>query len=141
MWDNHCLIIFVRHYTLNNRCEIGLFKVLYSKRREDAFHVLKTEKFINKYNLTVLTMIETITVSSRGQIVIPERVREELSILEGMKLILIEDEDRIILEKEDHFLKKIKEHEERRAWIALGESAFTKVWDNAKDEKAWKKYI
>lgn len=86
-------------------------------------------------------MIDAVTVSSRGQIVIPERVREELDIEEGMKLVLIQDNDKIILEKEDDFLRKIKEREEQSAWINLGEKAFAKVWDNQRDEKIWKKYL
>ncbi|MEK6950301.1 MAG: AbrB/MazE/SpoVT family DNA-binding domain-containing protein [Nanoarchaeota archaeon] len=51
-------------------------------------------------------MIETITVSSRGQIVIPERVRKELEIVAGMKLVLTKEETRLILEKEEDFLKR-----------------------------------
>lgn len=86
-------------------------------------------------------MIETLTVSSRGQIVIPERIREELDIEEGVKLILIEDDGKMILEKEFDFLQKLKEFEERKAWIALGEMALSKLWDNSKDEETWKRYL
>ncbi|MBI2669399.1 AbrB/MazE/SpoVT family DNA-binding domain-containing protein [Candidatus Woesearchaeota archaeon] len=85
-------------------------------------------------------MIETIKVSSRGQVVIPERVREELAIEEGTTLILVEDSGRIILEKEVDFLKKIHRDEERKSWIALGEKAFAKVWDNPEDDRTWSKY-
>lgn len=98
-------------------------------------------KFINKYTLTVLTMIETIKVSSRGQIVIPERIREELGIEEGEKLVLIKDEKRVILEKENDFLQSLRDREERKSWLALGEKAFSKMWDNKKDERIWKKYL
>lgn len=98
-------------------------------------------KFINKYILTVLTMIETITVSSRGQIVIPERIREELEIEEGMKLVLIQENHRLILESEVEFLKKLKESQERKEWVALGEKTFAKIWDNEKDEETWSKYL
>ena len=86
-------------------------------------------------------MIETIKVSSKGQIVIPERIREQLEIQEGMKLVLINDEGKIILEKEQDFLQKMKENEERQAWIVLGEKAFAKIWDNPKDEETWKRYL
>ncbi len=86
-------------------------------------------------------MIETLKVSSRGQIVIPERIREELLIEEGTTLVLIKEGERIILERESEFLKEIKENEERRAWIALGEKAFAKIWDNPKDDAAWNKYM
>ena len=86
-------------------------------------------------------MIETITVSSRGQIVIPERIREKLDIGEGVKLVLLQEDGKVILEKEHDFLKKMKENEERRTWIALGEKAFAKVWDNHLDEETWKHYL
>ncbi len=86
-------------------------------------------------------MIETITVSSRGQIVIPERVREALDIEEGVKLILIQEGEKMILEKENDFLQKLKEQEERKAWIALGEVALSKLWNNPKDEETWKRYL
>ncbi len=98
-------------------------------------------KLINKSNLINLTMIETIKVSSRGQIVIPERVREELGIEEGEKLVLIKDQNRVILEKENDFLQSLRDREERKSWIALGEKAFSKIWDNKKDERVWKKYL
>ena len=86
-------------------------------------------------------MIETITVSSRGQVVIPERVREQLQIEEGMKLVLIQEGDQIILKKENLFLQKVKEQQERNAWISLGEAAFAQVWNNVKDETTWKRYL
>ncbi len=98
-------------------------------------------KFINQPKLTVLTMSETIKVSSPGQIVIPERMREELGIEEGEKLVLIKDEKRVILEKENDFLQSLRDREERKSWIALGEKAFSKIWDNEKDERVWKKYL
>ncbi|MBI2666685.1 AbrB/MazE/SpoVT family DNA-binding domain-containing protein [Candidatus Woesearchaeota archaeon] len=86
-------------------------------------------------------MIETITVSSRGQIVIPERIREELDIEEGMRLVLIQEDHKLILESETEFLKNFKELQERKQWISLGERAFAKTWDNAKDEETWSNYL
>lgn len=52
--------------------------------------------------------LETVKVSSRGQIVIPENVRKRLNIVEGTKLILIKDGETIILEREEDFLKRLK---------------------------------
>ena len=87
-------------------------------------------------------MIEIVTVSSRGQIVIPERIRDELGIEEGIKLVLVKDDTTVILQKEEQFMKKLKvQEEERRAWITLGEAAFAKVWDNPKDDDVWKKHL
>lgn len=38
-------------------------------------------------------------------------------------------------------LKNFKRLQERKEWLALGEKAFAKVWDNPKDEETWSKYI
>lgn len=86
-------------------------------------------------------MLDIVKVSSKGQIVIPEKIRTELAIEEGTILVLIEESGRIILEKENAILQKLQESEERKAWIKLGETAFAKTWDNPKDEVTWKKYL
>ena len=51
-------------------------------------------------------MIETIKVSSRGQIVIPETARKELNIEKGTRLILIKRDRKLILETESDFEKE-----------------------------------
>lgn len=88
-------------------------------------------------------MIEVVNVSSKGQIVIPERVRKELGIRTGAKLVLLEREGTILLKKEEHVAKQIEEFEKRenKAWSMLAEKSLSKVWDNPKDEKTWKKYL
>ncbi len=87
-------------------------------------------------------MIETVKVSSRGQIVIPELMREELRIDEGTKLVLIEKNGTITLEKEDKFLKKLNSIElEKIGMLALAEKSLKKVWDNEKDDITWSKYL
>jgi len=87
-----------------------------------------------------MNILETIKVSSRGQIVIPEAVREDLGIKEGSKLVLIEDGGKIVLEKEEDFLKKLSSQQEKAGWMALAEKSLAKVWDNPKDDKTWSKY-
>lgn len=86
-------------------------------------------------------MLDIVKVSSKGQIVIPEKIRTELAIEEGTILVLIEESGRIILEKENVIIQKLQESEERSTWIKLGETAFAKTWDNQKDETTWKKYL
>ncbi|HLC58622.1 MAG TPA: AbrB/MazE/SpoVT family DNA-binding domain-containing protein [Candidatus Nanoarchaeia archaeon] len=87
-------------------------------------------------------MIETIKVSSKGQIVIPESLRNELGIEEGTKLVIIEKDNQMIIEKEEIFLKKLNsQNQERIGWLALAEQSLNKLWDNEKDEKTWSKYI
>jgi AbrB family looped-hinge helix DNA binding protein len=89
-------------------------------------------------------MIETIKVSSKGQIVIPESVREKLGIKEGSKLILIEKEKKLVLELEKNFMKdweELKKIQEDKGWLFLAEKNMNELWNNSKDEKVWSKYL
>lgn len=64
--------------------------------------------------------IEFTSVSSKGQVVIPRKIRERMKLQEGEKLIVVEDEDNdtIILKKVglrsfkgfDKLLKKTQKH-------------------------------
>lgn len=87
-----------------------------------------------------MSALETIKVSSRGQIVIPENIRDDLGIEEGERLILVEEDGKIVLEKEKDFLKKLKEQEEKAGWMAVAEKSLETVWNNKKDDQTWKKY-
>ena len=44
-------------------------------------------------------MIDVITISSRGQIVIPKKMREEAGLAEQDKLVVVSDKDQIIIKK------------------------------------------
>lgn len=48
-------------------------------------------------------MLKTIKVSDKGQISIPNAVRQNLGISKGDELILLEIEGKIIIEKSDKF--------------------------------------
>ncbi len=86
--------------------------------------------------------METIKVSSRGQIVIPEEVRKGLGIKEGTKLVLIQRGNRVILEKVQDFMKEIERVEQERiGWMLLGEKGMAKIWGNPQDEEVWKHYL
>jgi AbrB family looped-hinge helix DNA binding protein len=89
-------------------------------------------------------MIETIKVSTKGQIVIPERFRVSLNIKEGSKLIIIEKGKKLILEAENHFLEDIEtkyEMQEKLRWMMVAEKSLTKFWNNKKDDETWSKYL
>ena len=98
-------------------------------------------KFINKFILIILTMIETIRVSSRGQVVIPESMRKDLHIKEGTKLIAIERGKELILKPEKAFFVELENNKEKQGWLALAERSLAKIWDNPKDDKVWAKYL
>jgi AbrB family looped-hinge helix DNA binding protein len=89
-------------------------------------------------------MIETVKVSSRGQIVIPEKIRNELDIKKGTKLIMTERGKKIILEHEKDFLKRLESYENKKeeaGWLKVAEKNLSKLWDNPKDEETWSKYL
>lgn len=88
-------------------------------------------------------MMEIISVSSKGQIVIPERVRKYLKINVGSRLIMIEREGTLMLKKEEQVTKRIEESERKEefGWMILAEKALKDIWDNPKDDKVWTKYL
>jgi len=51
--------------------------------------------------------IDIIKISSKGQIVIPSKMRENLK--EGDELVIIKDDERIILKKVEKLTEKMKE--------------------------------
>jgi AbrB family looped-hinge helix DNA binding protein len=78
--------------------------------------------------------IQTITVSSKGQIVIPEEVRRELAIKDGTRLVLVERGGKIVLEKEKQLIMKM----EKLGWLLLAESSLAKDWLAKEEDEAWK---
>ena len=68
--------------------------------------------------------IDTTKMSSRGQVVIPLDMRQDIK--EGDKLIVIRKNDEIILKK------SIPE------WTLLSEKSFSKTWLNKEEDEAWK---
>ena len=87
-------------------------------------------------------MLDVITVSSRGQMVIPEKIRSQLGIIPGTKLVVFEKDGDIILKKEELVARRLLMDEklETLGWLALAEKSLKEVWDNDKDE-AWQKYL
>lgn len=69
-------------------------------------------------------IIDTTKMSSRGQVVIPLDMREDIK--EGDKLIVIRKDNEIILKK------SIPES------AILSEKSFAKIWFNKKEDEAWK---
>ena len=84
--------------------------------------------------------LETITVSSKGQVVIPEAMRESMRIKKGSKLVLVQENNRIIIESEKTFLENLKKNKENAEWLSLSQKTMEKVWDNRKDDDTWNRY-
>jgi len=62
--------------------------------------------------------LEITSVSSRGQVVIPQKIRDKLKILEGEKFVVVGENDTIVLKKLEvpsfkgfeKLLRKTREH-------------------------------
>ena len=72
-------------------------------------------------------MPEVVTVGEKGQIVIPKKIRKELKIEKGTKLIVTEDKDKITI-------KPVK-LDEKHILMLLSETSLKKTWDNPYDER------
>lgn len=79
--------------------------------------------------------IRTVLMNSRGQIVIPEEMRENLKMKPKEALVLIEKNGELILKRESDVAKKILE--EDNAWVALSLEALKKAW--GKEDAIWDK--
>lgn len=87
-------------------------------------------------------MIEIVNVSSRGQIVIPEKVRKHFGIRQGSRLILIEKNDTLVLSKEDSISPMLAHAQKEEAgWLALAEQSMRELWDNPQDDETWSRYL
>ncbi|MBS3104987.1 AbrB/MazE/SpoVT family DNA-binding domain-containing protein [Candidatus Woesearchaeota archaeon] len=72
-------------------------------------------------------MTELITVGEKGQIVIPKKMRDDLKIGKGTKLLISEDKDRITI-------KPVK-MSEKHLLMLLSETSLKKTWQNPYDER------
>ncbi len=72
-------------------------------------------------------MPELITLGEKGQIVIPKRIRDELKISKGSRLLLTDDKEKIII--------KPVTPSEKHLFMMLSESSLKKVWDNKYDQR------
>jgi AbrB family looped-hinge helix DNA binding protein len=82
--------------------------------------------------------IKTLRVSDKGQISIPNSVRQKLGIERGDNLILFEIEGKILLEKQQKISDKMKD--EFKDILHFSEQSLKEVWDNPEDE-IWSRYL
>ncbi|HYA94279.1 MAG TPA: AbrB/MazE/SpoVT family DNA-binding domain-containing protein [Thermodesulfobacteriota bacterium] len=69
-------------------------------------------------------MIEVVTMSSRGQLVIPKRIRKEMGLQERDKFIIVRDSENVIL-------RKIKRGQPDRKLLSLLDE-FAKKFEEAR---------
>ncbi len=79
----------------------------------------------------------TVTLSDKGQISIPKKVRQHLGLKKGEELVLMEENGRIILEQAVHLVRKLVllEKSESLTNMLVSERTLAKDWSNADDER------
>lgn len=82
--------------------------------------------------------MKTIKVSEKGQIAIPQAIREEMGIKQGDELVLFHMNGKILLEKSQKAEIKIKD--DFLDILKFSEISLKEVWDNEEDE-IWSQYL
>ena len=72
-------------------------------------------------------MTELVTVGEKGQIVIPKKMRDDLKIGKGTKLLISEYKDKITI-------KPVK-ISEKHLLMLLSETSLKKTWNNPYDDR------
>lgn len=85
--------------------------------------------------------IRTVTMSERGQIVIPEDMRKDLSLSSKEALVLIECDNELLLKKESSVASDILRQDsavDKLSSALLSEKSLAKDWLSKEEEQAWK---
>ena len=82
--------------------------------------------------------IKTLRVSEKGQISIPNSVRQRLGIKRGDNLILFEINGKLLIERQQKVSDKMKD--EFKDILHFSEQSLKEVWDNSEDE-IWSQYL
>ena len=83
-------------------------------------------------------MMKTIKVSDKGQISIPQLMRETLGIKRGDELVVIQIDNKILLEKSQKMEQKLKD--DFKDILKFSEKSLKEVWDNKSDD-IWNQYL
>ena len=83
---------------------------------------------------TNVRKIRTVSLSERGQIVIPEDIRKDFGLEGAETLLIMEKENELVLRKESDFLKAV---EEDKFWKVLSRKAIKEAW--SKEDEIWDK--
>ncbi len=82
--------------------------------------------------------IKNLKISDKGQISIPNFVRQKLGIHRGDNLVLFEVDGKILIEKQQRVLDKMKY--DFKDILHFSEHSLREIWDNSEDE-IWSQYL
>src|SRR3989344_4485309 len=77
-------------------------------------------------------MMKTIRVSEKGQIAIPNQIRETLEIEQGDELVIIQVGNKILIEKAQITEKRLED--DFRDILKFSEKSLKEVWNNKSDD-------
>lgn len=80
-----------------------------------------------------MTEVAVVTVSEKGQIVLPKKTREKLHLKKGEKLLLIEEGEKISLSKISNLMKN-KNISESLSTMFASEKTLAKDWSFKGDD-------
>lgn len=83
-------------------------------------------------------IVKTIKVSDKGQIAIPQTIREQVGIKKGDELVIFESNGKILLEKAQKVSAKMKD--DFKDLMRFSEQALKDVWGNKQDD-IWNSYL
>jgi len=83
-------------------------------------------------------MMKTIKVSEKGQIAIPNQIRETLEIEQGDELVIIQVGNKILIEKAQITEKRLKD--DFKDILRFSEKSLKEVWNNKSDD-IWNHYL
>ena len=82
--------------------------------------------------------MKTIKVSDKGQISIPQLMRETLGIKRGDELVVIQIDNKILLEKSQKIEERMRD--DFKDILKFSEKSLKEVWDNKSDD-IWNRYL
>jgi AbrB family looped-hinge helix DNA binding protein len=82
--------------------------------------------------------MKTIKVSEKGQVAIPQQMREILGINQGDELMVIQMDNKILIEKTQKMEQKMKD--DFKDILKFSEKSLREVWDNESDD-IWNQYL
>jgi AbrB family looped-hinge helix DNA binding protein len=83
-------------------------------------------------------IVKTIKVSDKGQIAIPQNIREQAGIEKGDELVIVQSDGKILLEKANKLSTKMKD--DFKDLLKFSEQSLKNVWDNKQDD-IWNSYL